>query len=466
MALLRQRGRLTYRTLQLQFQLDDTHLEALRDELMKGQRLAADEEGAVLVWIGDAASPPAPAVAPAPALTPRTSTPPSLTVNILTSRRALEGERKQVTMLFADVQGSMALLAERVDGGYRCTGRTSFGSLRPVWTSLGLHGMDTSDPHAPPIVHACMLRDTKGSTIKETWDVLGMRATRSEDTLREGALVPDQYNARGVPTGAAGIDLCVLALCAWAQPAFATLSDVMAQRAFDGMVAHVKPQTSLALSRSTASHEEVQHAIADMALALEAIGPHLDTIAPEWSDGVDHGHLWGARLVAAQHRVVEGAWQVGGTALDLAGGFGIFTPSGIERRFRDARLGCLHPATAFVTRECGATTVRGISMDEPPRWGCGPDHPLGCHGSPGGGGRPAPRRGQLRSRWRAAPPHGWPPRGVRLPGRPSSSGRRSGRSTAMGRHQQYRQCCGSHSDGGSRPPCSVPAPTVWSLGSH
>ena len=45
-ALLRQRGRLTYRTLQLQFQLDAEHLEALKDELIKGQRLATDEDGA------------------------------------------------------------------------------------------------------------------------------------------------------------------------------------------------------------------------------------------------------------------------------------------------------------------------------------------------------------------------------------------------------------------------------------
>ena len=45
-ALLRQRGRLTYRTLQLQFQLDAEHLEALKDELIKGQRLAVDEDGA------------------------------------------------------------------------------------------------------------------------------------------------------------------------------------------------------------------------------------------------------------------------------------------------------------------------------------------------------------------------------------------------------------------------------------
>jgi len=51
-ALLRQRGRLTYRTLQLQFQLDDAHLTALKEERIEGQRLAVDEAGRVLVWIG------------------------------------------------------------------------------------------------------------------------------------------------------------------------------------------------------------------------------------------------------------------------------------------------------------------------------------------------------------------------------------------------------------------------------
>ena len=44
-ALLRQRGRVTYRTLQRQFQLDDEALEDLKVELITGQRLAVDEEG-------------------------------------------------------------------------------------------------------------------------------------------------------------------------------------------------------------------------------------------------------------------------------------------------------------------------------------------------------------------------------------------------------------------------------------
>jgi hypothetical protein len=39
--------------------------------------------------------------------------------------------------------------AERVDGDYCFTGRKAFGSLTLVWTYLGIHGMDTSDPAAP-----------------------------------------------------------------------------------------------------------------------------------------------------------------------------------------------------------------------------------------------------------------------------------------------------------------------------
>src|SRR6266849_6363476 len=45
--------------------------------------------------------------------TPEAYTPADLAEKILTTREALEGERKQVTVLFADLKGSMALLADR-----------------------------------------------------------------------------------------------------------------------------------------------------------------------------------------------------------------------------------------------------------------------------------------------------------------------------------------------------------------
>jgi alkylation response protein AidB-like acyl-CoA dehydrogenase len=41
-----------------------------------------------------------------------------------------------------DIPGLLSTTkAERVDGGYRFTGHKNFGSLTPVWTYLGLHGM-------------------------------------------------------------------------------------------------------------------------------------------------------------------------------------------------------------------------------------------------------------------------------------------------------------------------------------
>ena len=51
-ALLRTRGRVTYRALKLQFHVDDEHLETLKEELIEAQRVAADEDGKVLVWVG------------------------------------------------------------------------------------------------------------------------------------------------------------------------------------------------------------------------------------------------------------------------------------------------------------------------------------------------------------------------------------------------------------------------------
>jgi Double zinc ribbon len=44
---------------------------------------------------------------------PEAYTPKHLAEKILTSKSALEGERKQVTVLFADLKGSMELLADR-----------------------------------------------------------------------------------------------------------------------------------------------------------------------------------------------------------------------------------------------------------------------------------------------------------------------------------------------------------------
>lgn len=259
--------------------------------------------------------------------------------------------------------------AERVDGGYRFTGRKQFGSLTPVWTRFGMHGMDTSDPSHPKIVHAFMPRDSSGYIIKETWDVLGMRATRSDDTVLENAFIPDRYVARIVPAGGAGIDGFVLSIFAWGLMGFANVYYGLAKRALDKSIAAAKSKSSLALSRSMAYHPEIQHAVAEMVIELESIGPHLDRIAEDWSNGVDHGAEWPLKIFAAKYRAVEASWRVVDLGLDVAGGHGIFRSAGYERLLRDARLGRIHPANAFLTHEVVGKTALGISLDEQPRWG-------------------------------------------------------------------------------------------------
>lgn len=259
--------------------------------------------------------------------------------------------------------------AERVEGGYRFTGRKHFGSLTPVWTMLGIHGLDASDPVHPRVVHGFLPRDAAGYRIEATWDVLGMRATRSDDTVLEGAVVPDRYIVRVVPAGARGVDRFILAVFAWGLLGFGNIYYGLARRAFDLAVASVGRKRSIAISRSMAHHPGVQRTVAEMALELEAIEPHLEQIARDWSAGVDHGALWPAKIMAAKYHAVESSWKVVDLALELGGGFAVYRQAGLERIFRDARLGRMHPGNSMLTHELVAKTFLGIDPDAQPRWG-------------------------------------------------------------------------------------------------
>jgi len=121
---LKRQGRVSYGALKRRYDLDDAYLDDLKDEIIKAQRLAIDEDGSVLVWVGDTDSaqsqPPAPSTPTSISLPPTEQareplayTPKHLAEKILTSRSALEGERKQVTVLFCDLAHSTAI-AERI----------------------------------------------------------------------------------------------------------------------------------------------------------------------------------------------------------------------------------------------------------------------------------------------------------------------------------------------------------------
>ena len=257
--------------------------------------------------------------------------------------------------------------AERVDGGFRFTGRKMFGSLMPVWTRMGLHATWADAEGGPKVVHAFLPRDYDGWRMVETWDTMGMRATRSDDTVLEGAFVPDKYIARILPAG--GADNYVVAMFAWALMGFANTYYGLAQRAIDLALAGIKNKTSVGLSRSMAYHPEIQHMVAEMALAFDPIGPHLDRVAEDWSNGVDHGGAWPAKIVSAKYHAVEACWRIVDKAMEVSGGAGMFRGNELERLFRDARCGRFHPANTFLVHEIVGKTTLGVDLGEQPRWG-------------------------------------------------------------------------------------------------
>jgi alkylation response protein AidB-like acyl-CoA dehydrogenase len=257
--------------------------------------------------------------------------------------------------------------AERVDGGFRITGHKMFGSLAPVFTRYGLHAMWADADGGPQIVHAFMPRETPGYRIVDTWNTMGMRSTRSDDIVLDGIFVPDRYVARMVPAGTA--DAFVLGIFAWALLGFANVYYGVARRAIDLALPGLKSKTSLGVSRSMAYHPEVQHMVAQMMLAFDPIGPHLEQVAEDWSNGVDHGGMWPSKIVSAKHHAVEAAWKIVDLAMEVSGGAGMFRGNELERLFRDARCGRFHPANTFLTHEIVAKTALGIDLGEQPRWG-------------------------------------------------------------------------------------------------
>ncbi len=268
--------------------------------------------------------------------------------------------------------------AEQVDGGWKFTGHKTFGTMTPVWTRMGVHGMDASNPEAPQIVHAFLPRDTENVRIDETWDSLGMRATRSDDTILDGAFVADSAIARVIPAGAAGMDLFVLGIFAWALVGFANVYFGIAERMLELTIDYVKDKKSMGLASGTyAHHPATQHNIAEMIMLLDSMEAQIDSVAEGYAASVLEAGSWGpmdaptwvSKIVSVKQTVSKNALKVADLAIETVGGLGVARHGEFERLYRDARMGPIHPANPALTRELMAKIALGVDLDAQPRWG-------------------------------------------------------------------------------------------------
>src|SRR5215467_1347621 len=99
--LLQRQGRVSYRALKRRFAIDDDYIEDLKEEIIHAQRIATDEDGRILIWIGDTtgtvntiALPVQPTQLP-----PLQHDQPTQRVPLSTEPRIPDAERRQLTVM-------------------------------------------------------------------------------------------------------------------------------------------------------------------------------------------------------------------------------------------------------------------------------------------------------------------------------------------------------------------------------
>jgi alkylation response protein AidB-like acyl-CoA dehydrogenase len=242
--------------------------------------------------------------------------------------------------------GSDTRAEEQSDGCYAFTGTKIFTSLSPVWTHLGLHGLDTTSPDGPRMVYAFVPRsevDAGRIVIRDDWDTLGMRGTQSRTTELHGAIAPADRVVRRIAPGP-NPDAIVFGIFSVFEVLLASVYTGIAQRALELAVETAGKRRSKKTGKAYSQDPDIRWRVAEMALAYDALPPQLWALCRDIDEQHDHGALWFAKLSGIKHRAVVMAKSVVDDAVAVAGGSSYFASSELSRLYRDVLAGLFHPS--------------------------------------------------------------------------------------------------------------------------
>ncbi|MBV8776314.1 MAG: acyl-CoA/acyl-ACP dehydrogenase [Alphaproteobacteria bacterium] len=228
--------------------------------------------------------------------------------------------------------------ARRVAEGYRVSGRKMFASmLEAADYVLVMAYPDEATSLAAGII-LLLPRDAEGRRVDANWDVLGMRATRSDSLILDDCLLPE--SARLYRTD----DMRPFrhAYLNWFWGSYTPVYLGVAQAAFDELRRVVTERRPEGYAQPLSHHPDVRRHVAELSADLD--GARLATYRSAWlSDTQGPTAETTAALYRAKYMVGETVSRVTRTALTLGGAHGIFKTSRLEQLFRDGALGPLHP---------------------------------------------------------------------------------------------------------------------------
>ncbi len=243
------------------------------------------------------------------------------------------------------------------DGSYAFTGTKIFTSLAPVWTKLGLHGLDTTSPDAPKLVFAFIER-TDAVTTADDWDTLGMRATQSRTTTLNNAIAPAEHVVRRIDPGPS-LDPMIFGIFSVFEILLASVYTGIAHRALELAVETAKVRRSKKSGKNYAQDPDIRWRIAEMSLGYEALPPQLAAMARDVDALADHGIRWFTLLSGLKHRAVATAKRIVDDAMLVAGGGSYFASNELSRLYRDVLAGLFHPSDPESAHAAAATALLG-----------------------------------------------------------------------------------------------------------
>jgi len=228
------------------------------------------------------------------------------------------------------------------DGGYAFTGTKIFTSLAPVWTHLGVHGLDTTSPDAPMMVFAILPR-SEAVVTRDDWDTVGMRGTQSRTTELHGAVAAPDRIVRRIAPGPSP-DPLVFGIFSVFEILIASVYTGIARRALDVAVQTALRKRSKKSGTTYSQDPDIRRRVAGMAMAYDALPPQLASLARDVQDRVDHGGRWFSLLAGVKHRAVVMAKAVVDDAMLVAGGSAYRSDAELGRLYRDVMAGLFHPS--------------------------------------------------------------------------------------------------------------------------
>ena len=253
---------------------------------------------------------------------------------------------------------SSTTTARPVDGGYRVTGKKIFGTESAVCTEFSTRALLDDPEEGPTVIFFRLPRDVEGMTVKDTWDVMGMRATQSNDFELDDVFVPEEDVFHRYPAN--HFDGTMLkTVWGWAMPTFGAV--------YLGIGAGAMSfARELALRMKKSENPQVQHLFAEMEVLLETARAVLHRHALEMESGALYAELpvqeGMAKAVLTKYVATNNACAIVDRALHVVGGAGYFRRFPLERMYRDVRAGPIMPYTNLEAHDLFGRTALGIEI--------------------------------------------------------------------------------------------------------